>query len=227
MSKRIWSACEKGMSTRVSKPRQEMIAETRAKLIAVARHAFGTVGYAEASMDDFTREAGLTRGALYHHFGDKKGLLEAVVRQIDGEMTERLCKVSSAAPSRWQGFVDECVAYVEMALEPEIQRIVFRDGPAVLGDITLWPSTSGCVAMLAASLDNLKADGEVIAIDSEVAARLINGASSHAALWIANSPDPRATSKQAVAGFRALLEGVRRKPAPKAATQPKAKPRRR
>src|SRR3982750_4790062 len=92
------------------KPRKEMIAETRAKLIAAARQAFGTVGYAEASMDDFTREAGLTRGALYHHFGDKKGLLEAVVRQIDGEMTERLCKVSSAAPSRWQGFVDECVA---------------------------------------------------------------------------------------------------------------------
>ena len=175
------------MAKRLNKPRQEMIAETRAKLIAVARHAFGRVGYAEASMDDFTREAGLTRGALYHHFGDKKGLLEAVVRQIDAEMTGRLCKVSSEAPNRWQGFVDECVAYVEMALEPEIQRIMFRDAPAVMGDISLWPSTSGCVAMLAESLDKLKADGEVIDIDSEVAARLINGASSHAALWIANS----------------------------------------
>src|SRR3954465_384634 len=198
MSKRIWSVCEKGMSTRVSKPRQEMIAETRAKLIAVARHAFGTVGYAEASMDDFTREAGLTRGALYHHFGDKKGLLEAVVRQIDGEMTQRLCKVSSDAPTHWQGFVDECVAYVEMALEPEIQRIVFRDGPAVLGDITLWPSTSGCVAMLAESLDKLKADGEGIDIDREVTARFINGPNSHGAPWISNSPGPRKTSKKAV-----------------------------
>ena len=191
------------------KPRQETMAETRAKLIAVARRAFGTVGYAEASMDDFTREAGLTRGALYHHFGDKRGLLEAVIREIDGEMSARLCKLSAKAPTRWQGFVDECVAYIEMALEPEIQRIMFRDGPAVLGDITLWPSTSGCIAALAASLDRLKADGAVIAIDSEVAARLINGASSHAALWIANSPDPKATSKKAVAGFRALLEGLR------------------
>ena len=211
----------------MSKPRQEMIAETRAKLIAVARRAFGTVGYAEASMDDFTREAGLTRGALYHHFGDKKGLLEAVVRQIDGEMTSRLCNVSSSAPTHWQGFVDENVAYVEMALEPEIQRIMFRDAPAVLGDITLWPSTSGCVAQLSQSLDQLKADGELIDIDTEVAARLINGASSHAALWIANAPDPKKTSKQAVAGFRTFLEGLRKKPDAKTPARPKAKPRRR
>jgi AcrR family transcriptional regulator len=204
-----------------------MIAETRAKLIAVARHAFGTVGYAEASMDDFTREAGLTRGALYHHFGDKKGLLEAVVREIDGEMSSRLCNVNSSARTHWQGFVDENVAYLEMALEPEIQRIMFRDAPAVLGDITLWPSTSGCVAQLSQSLDQLKADGEIIDIDTEVAARLINGASSHAALWIANAKDPKKISKQAVAGFRAFLEGLRKTPESKAPAQPKPKPRRR
>ena len=99
------------------KPRSEMIAETRAKLLTAARKAFGSVGYAEASMDDFTAAAGLTRGALYHHFGDKKGLLQAVVSQIDAEMTARLCAISSRAPSRWQAFVDENVGYVEMALE--------------------------------------------------------------------------------------------------------------
>ena len=90
------------------RPRSEMIAETRAKLVAAARHAFGTVGYAEASMDDFTAAAGLTRGALYHHFGDKKGLLEAVIAEIDAEMNERLCAISARATNRWQGFVDEC-----------------------------------------------------------------------------------------------------------------------
>ncbi len=198
----------------VSKPRREMIAETRAKLIAVAREAFGTVGYAEASMDDFTREAGLTRGALYHHFGDKKGLLEAVIKQIDAEMTARLNKVSAAAPTRWQGFVDECVAYIEMALEPEIQRIMFRDGPSVLGDISQWPNTSGCIAALSKSWDALKKEDAVIDLDSEAAARLINGASSQAAFWIATAPDPKATSKKAVAGFRAFLEGMRKPAAP-------------
>lgn len=191
------------------KPREEMIAETRAKLIAAGRQAFGTVGYAAASMDDFTAGAGLTRGALYHHFGDKKGLLQAVIQEIDAEMTLRLNRISAAAPDRWQGFVAECVAYIEMALEPEIQRIMFRDGPAVLGDVSQWPTSNGCIAALSRSIEQLKADGVMGDIDTEAAARLINGASSHAALWIAKSDDPEETSRRAVRGFRTLLEGLR------------------
>ncbi|HEV7245653.1 MAG TPA: TetR/AcrR family transcriptional regulator [Shinella sp.] len=191
------------------KPREEMIAETRAKLIAAGRFAFGTVGYAGSSMDDFTAGAGLTRGALYHHFGDKKGLLQAVIQQIDAEMTARLNLISAGAPSRWDGFVEECVAYIEMALEPEIQRIMFRDGPAVLGDVSQWQTTSGCIAALSHSIEQLKADGVMADIDTETAARLINGASSHAALWIAKSETPEETSKRAVHGFRTLLDGLR------------------
>ena len=194
----------------MTRPRTEMIAETRAKLIAAARRAFGTIGYANASMDDFTAEAGLTRGALYHHFGDKKGLLQAVIQQIDTEMTARLHKISAKAPTRWQAFVDECVAYIEMALEPEIQQIMFRDGTAILGDISQWPSANGCIRALADGLRRLQADGEISAdIDIEVTARLINGASAHAALWIANSDDPQETSRRAVAGFRTLLDRLK------------------
>jgi len=196
----------------VRKPRTEMIAETRGKLIAAARYAFGTTGYAEASMDDFTAAAGLTRGALYHHFGDKRGLLRAVIEQIDAEMTERLKQIAARAPTPWQAVVDEWIAYVEMALEPEIQRILFRDGPAVLGDISQWPSTNGCISALTASLAALQAEGVFVDVDPEAAARLINGASSHAATWIANSDDPEETSRRAVASFRALLEGLKRRP---------------
>jgi AcrR family transcriptional regulator len=191
------------------KPRSEMIAETRAKLVAAARHAFGTVGYAEASMDDFTAAAGLTRGALYHHFGDKKGLLEVVIAEIDAEMNERLRAVSARAENAWQGFVDECTAYIEMALEPEIQRIVMRDGPAVLGDPSQWPSQSECIRAMTASLQRLVEAGVIVAVDPEAAARLLSGASLYAAQWIANSPEPEATSKGAVKAFNALLEGLR------------------
>jgi AcrR family transcriptional regulator len=193
----------------MAKPRKEMIAETRAKLIRAARRAFGTIGYAGASMDDFTAEAGLTRGALYHHFGDKRGLLQAVIQEIDAEMTERLNKVSADAPTRWQGFVAENVAYVEMALEPEIQRIMFRDGPAVLGDPSTWPSANGCIAAVARTISALKSEGAIADIDSEAGARLIIAASSGAAQWIANSDDPKETSRRAVDGFRILLEGLR------------------
>ena len=195
------------------RPRREMIAETRAKLIAAARHAFGTVGYAEASMDDFTASAGLTRGALYHHFGDKKGLLQAVIAEIDGEMAVRVNEVASKAPTRWQHFVDECTTYIEMALEPEIQRIMFRDGPAVLGDPAQWPNANACTASMTDHLTALQAEGVVVAhLDPETAARLINGASSQAAQRIANSKDPEATSKKAIAAFKQLLEGLRKKP---------------
>ena len=196
------------------RPRKEMIAETRAKLIAAARQAFGTIGYAEASMDDFTASAGLTRGALYHHFGDKKGLLEAVIAEIDGEMAARVNEVASRAPTRWQHFVDECTTYIEMALEPEIQRIMFRDGPAVLGDPALWPNASACVGSMTDHLTALQGEGVVVpGVDPETAARLINGASSQAAQRIANSNDPEATSKMVVAAFKQLLEGLLRKPA--------------
>jgi AcrR family transcriptional regulator len=190
-----------------------MIAETRAKLIAAARHAFGTVGYANASMDDFTSAVGLTRGALYHHFGDKKGLLQAVVEEIDAEMSARLKVISARAPNRWQAVVDEWIAYVEMALEPEIQRIMFRDAPAVLGDISQRHSTQQCIEALTDSLAALKAEGVLIDADPEALARLINGASTDAAAWIAGSDDPETTSKKAVAGFRQLLNGLVRKTA--------------
>jgi AcrR family transcriptional regulator len=170
--------------------RQDMIAETRGKLIAAARQAFGSVGYAAASMDDFTSAAGLTRGALYHHFGDKKGLLQAVVDEIDAEMSARLKAIAARAPNRWQAVVDEWIAYVEMALEPEIQRILFRDAPAVLGDQSQCPSAKSCIEGLTASLAALKEE----------------------ATWIAGSSDPEATSKKAVAGFRQLLDGLLRQP---------------
>ncbi len=192
------------------KPRAERLAATRATLIAAARRAFGEKGYAEASMDDFTAEAGLTRGALYHHFGDKKGLLMAVILQIDSEMATRLNAISAAAPDRWQGFVDENVGYIEMALEPEIQRIVLRDGPAVLGDPSQWPNNDGCIAAISASVQRLKREGLIRDVDAEAAARLICGASTYAAQWIANAEDPAATARRAIPAFQALMEGLLR-----------------
>jgi len=194
------------------RPRSEMIAETRAKLLAAARHAFGTKGYAEASMDDFTAEAGLTRGALYHHFGDKKGLLQAVVAEIDAEMNARAQQLSRGAADPWRGFVVENTGYLEMALEPEIQRILLRDGPAVLGDPSTWPSQGECVRSMTGTLQRLAADGVIVPVPAEATARLLNGAVLQAALWIANAPDPVTAAKAAVEALEALLHGLLRRP---------------
>ncbi len=169
--------------------RADMIAETRANLIAAAREAFGAIGYAAASMDEMTAAAGLTRGALYHHFGDKTGLFSAVIDQIDAEMTVRLRAVSAKAENRWAGFRDSCVAYLAMALEPEIQRIMLRDGPAVLGDPWSWPTQNDCIRMMTRGLDELVTEGVLAPLD------------------------PEAALKGATDAFDAMLEGLLRKPA--------------
>lgn len=194
----------------MSKTRKDMIAETRAKLLAAGRQAFATQGYAEASMDDFTASAGLTRGALYHHFGGKTGLFEAVAMQIDDEITERLDALAKEAASPWEALVESCVAYVQMALEPEVQRIIFRDGPAVLGAPSRWPNASACIAFVAGQVEACRAAGVLADVDPEATARLLNGATSDAAQWIANAQDPEDVSAKAVAALRAMLDGLRK-----------------
>jgi len=206
------------------KRRVETMAENRAKLIAAARKAFAAQGYAAASMDALTAEAGLTRGALYHNFGDKKGLLAAVVNEIDGEMAARAQAVGAAAGAgagagaasaddEWQGMLAEGAAYIEMALDPEVQRIVLLDGPAVLGDPSHWPSQDSCLKRTRQAVERLIASGVLKPVDAEAAARLLTGAALNAALWIAASDDPLAVLHKAVEAFRALAEGLLAKPA--------------
>jgi len=188
--------------------RAEAMAETRDKLVRAARRAFATQGYAAASMDELTASAGLTRGALYHNFGDKKGLLWAVVEQIDAEMAERLRAVREQAPTLWQGLLDEGSAYIEMALEPDIQRIMLLDGPAVLGDPSKWPGENACLKVTMRTIHSLIGEGIVQAVDVEAAGRLLNGAALSAALWVAATDDPSSVLNKAVSAFRQLATGL-------------------
>ena len=192
----------------VAKRRAQMVEKTRAKLIRAARKAFAAEGYAAASMDDLTAKAGLTRGALYHNFGDKKGLLQAVIDQIDAEMVARMRAVQDRAKTAWLGFLDANIAFIEMALEPEIQRIMLLDGPAVLGDPSRWPNQNECLRTTTQTIQALIDAGTVRPMDAEAAARLLNGAALSAALWIAAADDPHAVLAKAVAAFRHLAVGL-------------------
>lgn len=190
------------------KRRVEMMEENRAKLIVAARKAFAEKGYAAASMDELTAEVGLTRGALYHNFGDKRGLLAAVVHQVDAEMASRAKKIGARAEDDWEGLLAEGAAYIEMALDPEIQRIVLLDGPAVLGDPSQWPSQNSCLQATKQTVERLVMQGILKPVDAEAAARLLNGAALNAALWIAASEDPKNVFPKAVDAFRYLAAGL-------------------
>ncbi|MBX5008638.1 TetR/AcrR family transcriptional regulator [Rhizobium lentis] len=192
----------------MAKRRGETMEENRVKLIAAARKAFAEKGYAAASMDELTAEAGLTRGALYHNFGDKRGLLAAVVDQIDTEMAARAQEIGARAGDDWQGLLAEGAAYIEMALDPEVQRIVLLDGPAVLGDPSQWPSQSSCLQVTRQTIERLVAQGVLKPVDPEAAARLVNGAALNAALWIAASNEPQDVLPKAVEAFDALAAGL-------------------
>lgn len=191
-----------------SRKRTEQVEETRAKLIQSARLAFANQGYAASSMDELTADAGLTRGALYHNFGGKKGLLQAVIDQLDAEMLERMRAVREQADTVWSGFLDESLAYIEMALEPEIQRIMLLDGPAVLGDPSQWPNQNACLLATTNTLQTLIDDGIVKTVDAEAAARLLIGTALNAALWIAAAKDPHDVFEKAADAFRHLANGL-------------------
>src|SRR3954454_2403116 len=190
--------------------RAEAMAANRAKLISAAREAFATQGYAAASMDELTASVGLTRGALYHNFEDKKGLLWAVVEQIDREMAERLRSIREQAPTLWQGLLAEGSAYIEMAVEPEIQRIMLLDGPAVLGDPSKWPGENACLEITIRTIRSLIEEGVVKPVDVEAAGRLLNGAALSAALWVAAADDPSSVLNKAADAFRELASGLLR-----------------
>jgi hypothetical protein len=108
-----------------------------------------------------------------------------VLAQIDSEMVERLRLVRQKASTPWQALLDDGVAYIEMALEPEIQRIMLLDGPAVLGNPSNWPGENACLEVMMRTIRNLVDEGTVAPIDIETAARLLNGAAFSAALWVA------------------------------------------
>ncbi|WP_192883384.1 TetR/AcrR family transcriptional regulator [Paracidovorax avenae] len=185
-----------------------MIEATRARLLAAARGAFAARGYAQTSMDDFTGEAGLTRGALYHHFGSKEGLLAAVIEQIEAEVGERLRAVSGAAPTPWEGFRRRCRTYLELALEPEIRRIVLQDARAVFGDVPQAAQSAG-IAALEGALQGLIEQGTVAPLHAGAMARMLYGVVTEASFWIAEPDGDQAQRlAQALDGLDRLLDGL-------------------
>jgi AcrR family transcriptional regulator len=196
--------------------RDQMRDQTTAVLVTAARKAFAKDGYAASAMDAICADAGVTRGALYHHFGGKEGLLEAVVYQIDAEISVRLDAEEKRHSDPWDGFRACCRLWLEQALDPEIQRICLRDAPSVLGQKLRELDEISAIAELREALAMLMASGRIRRTDPEALARMVNGALVDAALWVAAVGDEpaalRAALDRALDATDALLEGLERRP---------------
>ena len=191
-----------------AKRRVETMEENRAKLIAAARKAFAEKGFAAASMDDITASVGLTRGALYHNFGDKKGLLAAVVAQIDGDMAQRAREMAASAGDEWERLLAEGIAYINMALNEEVRRIVLLDGPAFLGDPAQWPSQNNCLESTRQCISAMLERGIIQPVDVDAAASLLNGAALNAAQWVAARRNPQQALPRVIEVFTLMVNGL-------------------
>lgn len=191
--------------------RTQMIEETQAKLINAARIAFAEQGYANTSMDEFTASVGLTRGALYHHFGSKKGLFAEVVKQIDAEIDVELLCISDQADNPWQGLYNRGKAYLEMVLNPEIQQILLIDAKSVLGS-ELSQIQMQCLESVEQLLHKGMLKNFIQPMNPYALAIFINGSLTEAAFWIANDAKPQARLPEAIDCWTALMNGIKKSP---------------
>lgn len=128
--------------------------------------------------------------------------------QIDSEMSERLQRVLDAGHDPWIGFQEYCRAYLRMAQEPEIQRVVLRDARAVLG-LASEDAQRQCVGYMSRLLRELMEAGFVRRTDPEALACLLNGSLVDAAFWIAQADQPADRLAHTLAGLDLLLSGFR------------------
>jgi AcrR family transcriptional regulator len=184
--------------------------ETRQALLRAARELFTEQGYAQTGTEQLVQQAGVTRGALYHHFDSKQALFEAVFIELEEEFIEIGARVMSPAASAWDNLVAGCHAYLDTCLRPEVGRIVLLDGPAVLGP-ERWRELEDQFALAAvlAGLQQAMDDGTVATRPALPLARMVLAAINEAGLFIAQAAHPRTARREAGESLDALLDGLR------------------
>jgi AcrR family transcriptional regulator len=189
----------------------ERSAATRAALITAATELFATQGFAATPREDIVRAAGVTRGALYHHYADKADLFRAVFEAVEADLMSRIGTAALAADDPLEQLRLGCQAYLDEALDPRVRRICIIDAPAVLHEATRRDiSTRYALGMVrevvAAAIDA----GRMVPQPVEVLSQLLLAAVMAGAQYVATADDPRAARAEAGAAIEALLAGLAR-----------------
>ncbi len=198
-----------GDDTRAMK-KSEQTEATTAKLRAVGRALFAERGFAGVPAEEIVRAAGVTRGALYHHFNGKNGLFEAITIDALNEIQALIMTAVRRHEDAWVGFVAGCMAFLEAISRPGLQRIVVVEAPAVLG-IERRRSLDDALSdwFLRDSVEELIDEGLMISHSAGAVTNLLTGAMNEAALWIAGQPDRTQALIQSKDALHSILAGLR------------------
>jgi AcrR family transcriptional regulator len=185
---------------------------TRGRLIDAAHELFSQRPYADVGTEEIVRRAQVTRGALYHHFADKRDLFRALHERMEGELMEKiaaqLAEASAADPS--EALRAGLRSYLDACADPSFARITLVDAPAVLG----WEEWRAideryALKLIEVGLEGGMAAGALRRQPVRPLAQLLLAAMGEAGLRVANSPDPERTRREIELPLLAWLDGLR------------------
>jgi AcrR family transcriptional regulator len=183
---------------------------TRGALVAAARGLWAERGYAAVGTEEIVARANVTRGALYHHFADKKDLFRAVHEELEQGLVASIGERIAGIEDPWELAVTGVRAFLDACTDPALRQIALIDAPAVLG-WQEWREIDARYGLGLVSFGLRNGMDAGVFGEQEVTplAHLLIGAMTEAALMVANAPDPDAARRQAEPALLALLEGLR------------------
>jgi AcrR family transcriptional regulator len=188
----------------------EQSRETQDRLIKVAKELFASNGYAGTALEDLVAKAGMTRGALYHQYDDKRDLFRAVFEAVEAELGQQLAMAVASETDPWEMLRTGARAFLASATDPSIRRIVLIDGPAVLG----WEEwrridSQHSLGMVRMIFEVNIAAGNIPAQPVEPLAHLIVGALNEAALAVAAAEDAAGARESFASSMEGVLDALR------------------
>jgi AcrR family transcriptional regulator len=183
---------------------------TRAKLVKAARRLFAKKGFAAVGTEEIVKKAGVTRGALYHQFEDKKELFLAVFEEVESDVAQDIAARATAAEDPLEVLRVGTRLWLDACLDPEVRRIVLIDAPSVLG-FERWREVLARygLGLLAGALQVAMDSGAIEEQPLMPLALVITGALNNAALYVAEADDPNEAREEMNPVLERLVETLR------------------
>jgi AcrR family transcriptional regulator len=195
----------------VKRTQAERSEATRDALIEAARVLFAERGYADVGTEEIVRAAGVTRGALYHHFDGKRELFEAVYERVESELAQEIASgaLGAGAAEPLAAMRAGAEMFLRACTEPEAQRIVLLDGPAVLGwDRWREIAAEHGLGLIEATLQAAIESGAISDQPVRPLAHVLMGALDEAAMLVARAEDPERMRAEVGRTLDTLLAGL-------------------